>query len=184
MLLELSLFLLSAPEPRVFGLDQQTVIAVAINLFNVAVLAIVLSKLLYNPVRNFMHKRTERINAQLDGAAKEAETVSALRAEYESKLKNIDLQKEEILATARNMAADNSRRILADAKTEADALRERAISEIEFEQARVKDELKKVIIEVSTVMTEKLVSLSMSEEVSERLFNETVAELEEANWRK
>jgi len=181
--LELSLFLLSAaPEPRVFGLDQQTLIAIGINLFNVALLAVILSKVLYNPVRNFMKKRAERISAQLDGAAKEAKAASELRADYEGKLKNIDLQKEEILSTARKLAEENAKRMLDEAKTEADALRARALSEVEFEQRRVRDEMKKVIIDVSTVMTEKLVTMSMSDEVSERLFNETVAELEEVKW--
>ena len=181
--MELSLFLLSAaPEGRVFGLDQQTLIAIGINLFNVAVLAVVLSKLLYNPVRNFMHKRSERISSQLEGAAKEAETVGALRADYESKLRDIDLQREELLTVARKHADENAKRMLIEAKNEADAIRARAASDVEFEQRRVKEEMKQVIIEVSTVMTEKLVAMSMSDEVYERVFNETVAELEEVKW--
>jgi F-type H+-transporting ATPase subunit b len=131
-----------------------------------------------------MQKRADRISTQLSDAAKEAEHVAKMKAEYEGKLREIEKQKEEILTAAKNLATESSRRILADAKAEADAARERVIHEIELEQERVKEQLRQVIIEVATAMTEKLVMMSMDDEVYERVFNETVAELEEANWRK
>lgn len=180
---DLSQFVLSAaPEPFVFALTGQTPIQMAINLFNVAVLAFVLSKLLYNPVRNFMGARSERIRAQLEKADKESENAAELKAKYEDLLKNIDRQREEILADARARAADNERRLLAAAKAEADAVRERASAEVEMERERAREEMRQVIIEVSTAMTEKLVAASLDDDLRERLFAQTVSELEEAKW--
>ena len=168
---------------RVFGLDQQTLIQIGINLFNVAVLAFVLSKLLYNPVRNFMRKRSEGIESQLEHAEKESKGATALRLEYERKLKEIDVQKEAILEEARKLAADNRGRMMLEAKAEADALKARAASEIEAEYARAREEMRQAIIEISALMTEKLVMVSIDSDTQERLFNEAMGELEGATWR-
>ena len=178
-----SLLLLSTvPDGRVFGLDQQTLFAIGINLFNVAVLAFVLSKLLYNPVRNFMAARTARINSQIEGAARQAKEAEELRAEYEQKLTQIEVEREEILESARKRAAENSKQTLAAAKAEAEAVRERATAEIEHERERVRAEMKQVIIEVSTAMTEKILATSVDDAVYERMFAQTVGEMERVKW--
>ena len=178
-----SLFLLSAEVPgRVFGLDQQTLIQIGINLFNVAVLAFVLSKLLYNPVRNFMARRTERITSQIESAALEAQKAQELRAEYEQKLAEIASEREEILDKARRLAGENSKQIVAAAKAEAVAIHERAAAEIEHERENVRAQMKQVIIEVSTDMTEKILQASINEQIYERMFEQTLSEMEQTKW--
>ena len=165
-----------------FALDRQTLISTGINLFNVAILAVVLSKLLYNPVRKFMAARTERIRVQLDEAAREAETASELKTRYEGLLAGIDDQRKEILEEARKTAADTAKRMLAQAKADADAVRVQATAEVELERERVREEMRQVIIGVSAAMTEKLIAASIDDKLRERMFAETVSELEEVKW--
>jgi len=171
------------PEGRVIGFDLQTVISIAISLFSVAVLAFILSKLLYNPVRNYMSARSERIRSQLEGVNKQEQSINALKAEYERKIKDIEIEKEEILQAVRKVASENSNRILDEAKAEADSIRAHASDAIELERERTKDEMKRAIIEISTAMTEKLITISVDKELQERLFAETMAELEEVRWQ-
>ena len=177
-----SLFLLSVPDGRVFGLDQQTLIQIGINLFNIAVLAAVLSWLLYNPVRKFMGARTERIASQIEGAARQQKEAEDMRDEYEAKLAMIATEREEILENARRLAAENTKQTMAAAKAEAEGVRERAAAEIEHERERVRAEMKQVIIEVSTAMTEKILVASVDDAVYERMFAATLTEMEQAKW--
>lgn len=180
-----SLFLLSTagvPDGRVFGLDQQTLIQIGINLLNIVVLAVVLRWLLYNPVRKFMGARTQRIATQIEGAALQAQQAEEMRAEYEQKIAEIEVEREEILEQARKLASENTKRTLAVAKTEADGVRERAAAEVEHERERVRAEMKQVIIEVSTAMTEKILVASVDDAVYERMFAKTVSEMENAKW--
>lgn len=178
-----SMFMLSAlPYGRVFGLDQQTLIQIGINFFNITLLAVVLSWLLYKPVRGFMAARTRRIASQIEGAAQEAEKAAQLRGEYEQKLATITQEREEILEGARKLAAENSRQTIADAKAEAAAIHERMAAEIELEKEHARAQMKQVIIEVSTEMTEKILRAKVDEQTYERMFNETVAEMENAKW--
>lgn len=172
----------ATPE-RVFGLDTQTFISIGIQLLNATVLAVFLSILLYKPVRNYLRSRAERIKAQFDDAGAEMAKANDLKSQYENKLKDIESEREEILDSARKIAAEKSRLMLTESKNEAAALREKAAIDVENEKSRIKDEIKQVVIEVAAAMTEKFLVSAMDKATQDRLFNETLAELEEMTWQ-
>ena len=80
----------------------------------------------------------------------------ALKKEYEEKLKNIESERTAILQEARTTALKNSQIIISDAKTEATAIKDRANLEIERAEEKAKDDIKKQIVQVSTLMSEKI----------------------------
>jgi F-type H+-transporting ATPase subunit b len=171
------------PPGRVFGIDQATLINIVANVLNVAVLAAFLAYLLYRPVRTILNKRTSRIQGQLSQAEEELEKATELRRKYEAKMEDIEREREEILNEARKVAADSSRRLVAEAKKEADTVRERAAQNVEMEWERAENDMRTAIIDVSSLMAEKFVSLAINKETHDRLFNETIADLEEMKWR-
>ena len=170
------------PPGRLFGLDQQTLVQIGIQLFNVSLLAYVLARLLYNPVRNFLSKRADRIKDQLESAGGELVKANELKTQYEQKLRNIELERTEILDAAHRLAIENSKKLLDEAKCEADGVKTRAAMTIELEQQRVKDEMKQVIIEVSSAMAEKFVALTIDKDAHDRLFAEAMNELKEVSF--
>jgi len=176
------LVLLNGSEGRVFGLNFQTVFEAAVFFLNIGVLCFVLAKLLYNPVRNFLAKRSDRIKEQLMHAENETVKVNELKAKYESDIKELQSKKNEILDEARKEAAENSKQIIAEAKAEADNVRDRAAQNVLLEQARVKDEMKQAIISISSAMTEKYLARAMDDESQSRLFDETIEELQTASF--
>ena len=180
----MTVFILSAAadQSRVFGLDLQTAIQVGIILFNVSVLAAVLSHILYKPVQNFLKKRAEKIADQLTRAEEDMTKAAELKAQYEANLKDIEKERVEILEEARRVAAEHTKETLVDAKKEADSIRARASLDIKNEQEQAKEQLRIHIIEVASAMTEKLVSYTIDKETQDRLFEETLKELEEAAW--
>ena len=171
------------PPGRVFGVDQQTFVQIIANVVNVAVLAAILAFLLYRPVRNVLNKRTTKIQGQLIQAEEELEKATELRKKYALKMEETEREREEILGEARKLAADSSRRILAEAKKEADTIRERAASNVEMEWERAENDMRTAIIDVSAVMAEKFVSLAINKETHDRLFDETISDLEGMTWR-
>jgi len=176
-------FVTELPPGRVFDIDQATLINIIFNIVNVAALAAVLAFLLYRPVRNILSKRTERIQGQLMQAEEELEKATALRHRYEQKLEEVEREREEILTEARKIAAESSRRLIADAKKEADIIRERAAANVEMEWERAENGMRTAIIDVSSIMAEKFVSLAINKETHDRLFNETISDLEGMTWR-
>jgi len=183
IILDFGLFLSSVPDGRVFGLDSQTLIQIVANLINLAILAVLLTYLLYKPVRNIMRKRTEKIQGQLTQAEEEMTKAVELRRQYEQKMEDVERERNEILGDARKQATETGRQIIAEAKVESDVVRERAAANVQMEWERAEDEMRTAIIEVSAAMAEKFVSLAINKDTHDRLFSETMSDLEGMSWR-
>lgn len=175
-------FLGVVAEPRVFGLDLQTLVQIVLILINVGFLAFILSKLLYKPVLQILHDRRAGILASVQAAEKDKAEALKLKSQYEQMMKDIEQEKYDILDAARKQAAERSREQMAEAKSEADAVKSRALKEIELEQERAKSEMKQAVIDISSSMASKFLVRNMDEAAHEQLYNETMAELEEIAW--
>jgi len=171
------------PPGRVFDIDQQTLIQIVLNIINVAALAGVLAFLLYRPVRNVLNKRSTKIQGQLMQAEEELEKATDLRHKYEQKMEEVEREREEILGEARKVAADSSRRLLAEAKKEAETIRERAAANVEMEWERAENDMRTAIIDVSAVIAEKFVTLAINKETHDKLFEESISNLEGMKWK-
>jgi F-type H+-transporting ATPase subunit b len=176
----------AASEPnwagRLFDLDGQTAISIGLQLMNVSVLAVLLTVILYSPVREFMAKRSAKIANQLREADENKTAALELRDEYEKRLANIEAEKSEILAAVRADANANANRIIDEASKEAATVRERAKNDAQAEMDSVKEEVRLHIIEVSTVLASKFVQNAIDAATQERLFNEALSELGRATW--
>lgn len=170
------------PEGRVFALDQQTFISMGIQLLNVCILAAVLGFILYKPVQKFLRNRAEKIGSQLREAQEKLAEAERIKDEYEKKLQEIDLERVKILESARETAAERSRHMIEDARREATEIRRRAHESALAEKERLKEEAKTYIIDVASALAEKIVQHAMDRETQDRLFEEAMAQLEEARW--
>ena len=167
----------------VIMLDQQTLIQIAIQLVNTSILCFALSKLLYKPVTKFLNARKERVANQIDPAQNRLNEAEALKAEYEEKLKNIEVEKNTILEKARVQAKANGQQIVAEAKAEAENIHTRAMTDIKREEEKAKDEIKKQIIEVSSLVSGKFIAAKMTEEEQNKLVDDTISDLEGVKWQ-
>jgi len=172
-----------AENDRMFGLDAQTFWQVSAQLFNVALLCFVMTKLLYKPVKAALQKRTDRIEGQLSEAEEELAKAQELRLSYEKKMEEAGRERDEILSEARKTATETSTRLINEAKKEAESIRERTASNVALEWERAESDMRTAIIDVSAVMAEKFVSLAINKETHDRLFNETMTDLEGMTWR-
>ena len=167
----------------VITLDSQFVFSIVVQLINTCIMCFILAKLLYNPVLNFLNARKERIASQIEEANKMLDEAKTLKMQYELKLEDIENERSDILETARASAIKSSQQIISQAKEEADTIKKRAMLDIEREQAKVQDEVKKQIIKVSTAMSEKFIAAKISESEQEKLVEETIRDLEGVKWQ-
>ena len=172
----------SVPDRRVFSLDMQTLLSTAVHMVNFLILAAAITYLLYKPVRQYLQNRNEMIEQQFSSARSDLVEAEAARLRYEQSLKDLEIEKGEILYRAHKLAEEESEQIIADAKTEADAIRESAAKEVEYLAERARDQAKLIILEVSTAMAGKLIGATIDQEIHDRLFTEAVDELESILW--
>lgn len=177
-------FILAAAtmEPRLFDLDMQLLVDAILSIIAVVALFFIASYLLFNPVRAMLNKRQDKIKGELDSAQKDMEDATALKEEYETKLKNIEKEAEEILSDARKKALVSESKIINQAKEDAAAIIERAKVEAELEKKKAADEVKKEMIVIASMMAGKVVSASIDTAIQDSLVNETLKEIGESTW--
>lgn len=173
----------TVPEGRVFGLDMQTLISIGIQLLNAIILALALGYILYQPVKDFLQKRTEKIQNEIDKANATMAKANELIADYNTKLKNINKERMEILEAARLKAADESKIILQEAKQEAYEIKKRSLESIAEDKKRLQEETRLYIIELASFMAKKYITQNIDDETQDKLFEEAIAQLEEAQWQ-
>lgn len=169
-------------EPRLFDLDLQLLADAGLMMISIFVLFLFASYFLFNPAREFLKKRQDKIRGELEDAAKDKEDAAALKAEYEDKLKNIDKEADEILSDARKRALANENKIVADAKEEAARIIERARVEAELEKQKAADDVKREMVVIASMMAGKVVRASIDTSIQESLVNETLKEIGESTW--
>ncbi len=167
---------------RMFGLDWQLLADSILTLIAVFILFALMSYFLFNPARKMLSDRKQKIKGELDEARASMEEAMSLKAEYESRLKDVDKEAESILSDARRRALDNENRIVAEAREEAARIMERARTEAALEKQKLADDVKKEIIAVAAVMAGKVVSASIDTEIQDQLIDETLKEMGENTW--
>ena len=167
---------------RLFTLDVQFLFDTIVLALSMLVLFTALSYLLFNPVRDMLEKRRQRVVDDQEIAKREKEEAIAFKEEYDLKLKQVGKEAEEILTDARKKAKQNESKIIAEAKEEAARIIARANAEVELERKRALDDMKQEMITIASMMAEKVVAASIDTKVQESLIDETLKEMGEGTW--
>lgn len=168
---------------RLFGLDFQLIADSVIELVAIFVLFAMLSYLLFNPAREFLKKRQDKIREEMENAAKNQSEAAQLKAEYASKISSVDKEAEQILSDSRKKALKKENEIVNDAKEEASRIIDRANKEIELEKNKVKDEVKQEMISMACLMAGKVASASMNQKQQAELIESTLKEMGDTTWQ-
>lgn len=167
---------------RLFTLDAQLLFDTLVMALSMLLLFTLLSYLLFNPVRDMLEKRKQRIVDDREAAKREKEEATSYKQEYEKKLQEVDKEVQVILSEARKKAMKNENAIIAEAREEAARIMARANAEIELEKKRALDDMKQEMIAIASMMAQKVVSASIDTEVQESLIDETLKEMGENTW--
>ena len=167
---------------RLFDLDLQLLADSVFTAVNIFILFIIASYLFFDPVRDFLKARQDRIRHDLDTAEKDKKSAAQMKAEYEAKLKDVNKEAEEILSSARKKANQNEAKIVEEAKAEAARIIEHARKEAQLEKKRVADEMKKEMVAIASAMAGKVVAASIDTTIQDSLIDETIKEMGDKTW--
>ena len=168
---------------RLFDLDLQLLADATLTAISVFVLFLLASYLLFNPARELLKKRQDKIKDDIDTANKDKEDAAALKADYDAKIKDIQKESEEILSEARKKAKANEAQIIAEAKEEANRIIKNAENEALLEKQRAYDEMKQEMISIASLMAGKVVAQSIDTTIQESLIEETRKEVGDKTWQ-
>ena len=166
-----------------FDLNAQLLFDTVLLAIAVFFLFLLMSNLLFNPARKLLKDRQTRIAKDIADANEDKESAAALKAEYEGKLKDIDKEAEVILSEARQKALKNESKIIDEAKQEAARIIKRAQEEAELEKKHAMDDVKQDMIQIASMMAQKVVAASIDTRIQDSLVEETLREMGESTWQ-
>lgn len=167
---------------RLFDLDFQLLADAVLMIIAMFFLFMFASHYLFNPVRDMLEKRKEKIKGELEQAATDQEEAAKVRALYEEKLHEVDKEAEAILADARKRGLENEAKIVAEAREEATRIIDRAKNEAELEKQKMADEVKREIITVASLMAARVVQANIDTNAQHELIEKTLKEIGDSTW--
>ena len=154
---------------------MQTLEVISVNLWqmlaslvNLVLLFLIVKRFLYRPVKKMLSDRRAAIEgdyAAADAARKDAE---ADRAAYEQKLKDAHDEAEGLIQSAVRTAGQREEEILAEAKDKADGILRQAKEDAALEKKKAEDEIRYEIVQVSSLLTEKILEREIRPEDHEK----------------
>ena len=171
---------------RLIGFDPQLLFESFFTALNIFILFFGLSYLLFDPVRNVLEKRRQKIAGELAQAADDKKSAAAMKAEYEAKLKDVSKEADAILEEARRKAKVRENEIVEEANdklAEAARIVERANREVELEKKKALDDMKQEIVSIASLMAGKVVAASIDTTIQDTLIDETLKEMGESTWQ-
>jgi F-type H+-transporting ATPase subunit b len=167
---------------RLFNLDPQLIHDTVLLMISMLVMFTFLSYLLFNPIREFLKKRQDKIKEDIDTAKQDKEDAAALKADYDGKLREIEKEAEAILSEARQKALQNEAKIIDEAKEEASRIIARANRQAELERKAAADDMKKEMIQVAALMAQKIVAQTVDTKIQDSLVEDTLKEIGDKTW--
>lgn len=168
---------------QLFGLNPQLIHDTILSILAILFLFTLMSYLLFNPAKKMLKDRRDRIKNDIDTARREREEASAVKKEYDAKIKGIEKEAEVILSEARQKALKNEAKIVDEAKEEAAHILKRANEEALLEKKRVMDEAKQEMVVIASLMAGKVVAAQINTSIQEKLVEETLKEIGESTWQ-
>lgn len=157
---------------------MQTLDVISVNLWqifvslaNLSLLFIIVKVFLYKPVKKMLETRQSAIDGEYEAAKQANEQAVANKNAYEEKLSSAKAEAENVIKSAVDVASAREKEIIADAKVKADGIVRQAESEALLERKKAEDSIKKEIVEVSSMLAEKMLEREVSVEDHKRFID-------------
>lgn len=141
-------------------------------------------KIFWKPLTKRLAIRQGEIRKNLEEAERQRQQMEQLRKDYETQLSQIEEKARQLINQAVKEGQNNQDQIIRQAREEAKHLLEIAQQQLLKEKAAMLDLLKKEVINVSILATEKLVQHSLDRKIQEHLLNEFFKNLEQPSKEK
>lgn len=153
------------------------------QIINTFILYLILKKLLFKPVTEFMANREEGIKNSLKEAEIKNEEAEKKKAEYLTKIEGAEEEGRQIVKEAAKRAEERASEIIKAAEKEADQIKERARVEIEREKEKAINSLKDEIASIAMLAASKVIEKDLDEKNHRVLVKEFIDEVGETRWQ-
>ena len=129
---------------------------ILVSLLNLLILFLLFKKFLFKPVNNMLKKRQSEIDEKYAAADEAKRVAEEDRLLWDEKIGTVKAETETMIKNAQDSAKRQSETILSKAKEQAEGIIHQAENAAQLEMKKAEDSIKKEIVEVSTVLANKI----------------------------
>ena len=158
--------------------NSQILKEIAVQIIGFAVVFVVLKKFAWSGLLGAIDARRKKIEDEFHGIEKQKTDLEKLEKEYRQRLEHIDQEAREKIQEASNIGLALAKDIQEKARADAQKLYDRTKAEIDQDVAKARLSMRNDIVEISTMMTEKILREKMDGSEQEKLVDKFIKELE------
>jgi F-type H+-transporting ATPase subunit b len=149
--------------------------------FTFLVVLFILWMFAWKPIVSALDARATKIHADIDRADNLRSDAERKLAEYEEKLNSLRSEGQDILAEAKKDAERLKEEILASARKEAEAVKERGIRDLHLAKDKALEDLHQQVVTLSIAVASKIIGKALSPEDHKRLIQDTISSIRSMN---
>lgn len=153
------------------------------QIVNTLVIFLLLRHFLFKPTTEFMDKRAQGIEKEIQDAEHMNEEAKALKANYEEKLANIKQERSDMMKEASRKAEERADGIIREARDEIRKMEERSRIDLEREQAKAINDFKNQISELAVLAAAEVMKQELDAKSHEKMIQDFIEQVGEEQWR-
>lgn len=157
---------------------------ILVSLLNLLLLFLIVKKFLYKPVKKILETRQNTIQNDYDEASKAKEEAYSDKIKYEEKLLSAKAEADAVIKSAVNTANEREKEIIAEARNKAAGIVRQAENDAVLERKKAEESVKREIVEVSSLLTQKVLEREVSSDDHQRFidsFIESIGETDDSD---
>ena len=143
-------------------------------IINFGILFLILKHFFFNKIGDFINQRKQEIENQYNQLEQEKNETEANKRESEENLNKSIAEGRRILEDYKQKAEKVYTQIVNDAKKEEKLIMERTRRELKNEKERAESEIKKQVVDLSIILTAKVLEKSIDEDEHRKLIEEFI----------
>ncbi len=154
---------------------------ILISIANLVILFFLVKKFLFGPVQKMLADRQAALGKLYHDADQAKEKALLSEQEWKEKLDSADSEAEAIIQKAADSAAWRSDKMIEEAKDKADGIIRQAETEADLRRKQATDSIKQEIVNVSAVLTEKLINREINMDDHRNLIDSVIEQIGDDN---
>ncbi len=150
---------------------------ILISIANLLILFLILKKFLFKPVKKVLASRQSSLAEQYSAAEAAENQALANRKAWEEKMQTATADADAIMQSASERAQKRGDRIVADAREKADGIIRQAETQAELELKKSEAGIKREIVDVSALLTEKMLGREINMQDHHALIDSFIDEM-------
>jgi len=147
------------------------------QIINFAVVAFLLYRLLFKPVKEIIQKRQEKLQEEKDALEKEKSTIEEIKKELDERLNKLEELRKSMLEEARAEAQLERKRLLEETSKEIESKWKGFEKQLEEKRIKLEEEIKKDAIELTKELSTGLLGSLWNELLDENSVRKTLQEI-------